>query len=143
MRAFMMFLMIGVFSIQNCNSQTLSDATEIVSHYFNEVYGEGLQPLVPSDLNRRYEIIDVVTQHRVVDELKDGIYFCSLIGDDSCGIYLLVEKSHLTLITIKQVSEFKIAWDYMNRNGFDLAQIQNAINYIIQIDAYETSVTVH
>lgn len=137
-----------VININTLYSQSLqlNTITSIVVKDLNEVYGkdENWQNIVVDDLNRRFEIFDILTLQSVGESIGDNrIYYFSLLGDDQVGSYLLVENNFPKIIQNHDLTDLKETLDFMCRNGYSEEQISKSLKFIINRYVIDTAFTVH
>lgn len=119
-------------------------AKELVANYFDAKYGSETGRYAPEDLNRRYEILDILTGQPIKNSIENGaVYFCAMYGDDACGIYLLLENDVPELVTVRTLPEYQVFWDFIYRNGYTREQMNTCVEFIVARYEYEVSVTVH
>lgn len=127
-------------------SLQLDTITSIVVKDLNEVYGDGenWQNIVVDDLNRRFEIFDILTLQSVSESMCDNrIYYYSLCGDDQVGSYLIVENNLPKIIQNHDLTDLKETLDFMCRNGYSEEQISKSLKFIINRYVIDTAFTVH
>lgn len=115
-----------------------------VADYFETFYGDERFRYLPDGLNRTYYIYDILNKQRVQNNVKNGtIYHCSVMGDDTCGIYMLYENDTVQMMRIMNIVDYKVIWDFMRRHNYTLEQIDQYIDFITNNFEYEVSITVH
>lgn len=94
------------------NDNLLETVKEAVADYFNATRSHVENPYRADDLNRRFEIVDILTDHPVDSRVENGrIYQCAPYGDDVFSVYVLLEENKPYLLKIVRSS---VRWIMMN-----------------------------
>jgi len=112
----------------------------------NTIYGKekNWRSLFPNDLNRRYQIFDILTLRSASESICSGrIYYYSLLGDDQIGSYLLVENNSPKIIRNFDLRDLKETLEFMYRNDYTQEQIIKSIDFIINRYELDMAFTVH
>lgn len=144
-KKFILLVTVFIFDFVQAHSPLRKeDANKMVAAYFNKIYGNENRTFLPQDINRKYQIMDIVSDRLLDNGIEDGkIYFCSILGDDSCGIYLVIEQEIPRLLKISSILEYKKILDFMYRNDYPLEALNKVFRFIIDNSEYEQSITVH
>lgn len=138
-----------IFFTMNCamfiepvysKSPLLDSVKVVVANYFNKIYGNENLLFIPEDINRKFQIIDIITRQSVDKEVKNGmIYHCALYGDDVFGFFVFLENNRLNLLEINNTLQVERARLFMRRHDYTLEQMDRCFDYITTVYIEEHS----
>lgn len=126
--------------------QLIDSLKNAVVNDINAIYGKDKdwRILSSNDLNRRYQIFDILTLQSASESIRNGrIYYYSLLGDDQIGSYLLLENNSPKIIRNFDLRDLKKTLEFMYRNDYTQEQIIKSLDFIINRHVLDMAFTVH